>query len=90
MIYGTRDLKAEERTAYQRGDLVLSEALGEQIRLRELLQATQAALNALVTDLDKAAERKRAGLRTAPVDRETLSRKLSDIACDADPDLEAA
>jgi len=90
MIYGTRDLKAEERAAYQRGDAALSDALGEQLRLRELLQATQAALNGIIEGLDQSAGRKRAGLRVAPVDREALSEKLSDIAGAADPDLETA
>jgi hypothetical protein len=36
--------------------------------------------------MDKAQDRKAAGLRVAPVDREALSAKLNAIAEDMDPD----
>ena len=89
MIYGKRDWSAEERAAYAAGDTPLADALGEVLRLRALLEVFVAGVNAVVTNLDKATERKAAGFRVAPVERGALSEKLGELSQAADPELDA-
>ena len=86
MIYGLRDWNADERAAYARNDTPLADALGEVLKLRALLAASRASLEGICKDMDKAQDRKAAGLRVAPVDREALSAKLNALAEDMDPD----
>jgi len=89
MIYGKRDWSEEERAAYARGDTPLADALGEVLRLRALLEVFMAGVDAVVTDLNKSTERKSAGLRVAPVNRDALSEKLGELSQCADPELDA-